>query len=207
VLCAAVASGALGSRQIVQNGTVNQTTTWRCTGPVALDSVTVTIGPSSPSTDAVLLDKGCTGTIGRIDVVQYKGDGIKFGAANDLTINGGSVRCYAHLPGKHQDGIQVLGGTHIRVSNLDVGCYTANNSQVWMNPAGQGSSNGASDLIFDHSRFDGHGSGSYGFANMQSTDSGLTNSLVCPNAHPKREYLDKGATRPVNSGNTIAASC
>ena len=48
--------------------------TWVCDGPVDLDSVTVTMTPATSSErrdqDAVHLEPGCTGRIGRIDVTQ-----------------------------------------------------------------------------------------------------------------------------------------
>src|SRR4051812_23443401 len=62
--------------------------TWVCDGPVALDSVTVTIHADLPDRlDAVKLAPGCTGWIGRIDVTQYAADGIKIAqGAHDLRI-------------------------------------------------------------------------------------------------------------------------
>jgi hypothetical protein len=189
--------------------------TWRCTGPVDLDLVSVTITANAPLLDAVLLDKGCSGRIGNLLITQYQGDGVKIGGAQNLTVESATIRCFAHASGKHQDGIQILGGSHIRLLNFDVGCYSANNSQVWMNPAGVGHSTGASDVVFVGGHFQGffdkgqYGKGgSYGFANVQSTDSGVMNAVLCPGSSPKLTYYQGvKAVNPVNVGNTIEPSC
>jgi hypothetical protein len=185
-----------------------------CAGPVHLTSVSVTM--KNVSGDAVFLRKGCTGTIGRIDIVQFHGDGIKLGAAHDLTIGGGSIRCYAHDALKHQDGVQILGGTNVSFRNLDVGCYSANNSQVWIND-GNGSGPGGlpTNVVFDGGRFQGLYSGgrygpggSYGVAIVNSVGSGVRNATVCPNAHPQRAlYVAAGAQSPVTSGTKVATGC
>jgi len=189
--------------------------TWRCTGPVNLDSVTVTITPKAPVMDAVLLDQGCTGTIGSLVITQYRGDALKIGLAQNLTVGSALIRCFAHASGKHQDGVQILGGSHIRLINFDVGCYSANNSQVWINPAGQGGSNGANDVVFVGGHFQGFfgtgqygDGGAYGFANVQSTNSGIKNAILCPGSHPKTTYYQGAkAINPINTGNTIKPSC
>ncbi len=189
--------------------------TWRCTSAVDLDSVSVKITAAASAMDAVLLDQGCTGTIGNLIVTEYRGDAVKIGSASNLTIKGGVVRCFAHALGKHQDGIQITGGSHIRLINLDVGCYSANNSQVWMNPAGVGGSTGANDVVFVGGHFQGlfgigqYGKGgSYGFANVQSSDSGVMNAVLCPGSNPKLTYYQGlEAIDPVNSGNTVMSKC
>ena len=189
--------------------------TWRCTSAVNLDTVKVTITAGAPAMDAVLLDKGCTGTIGSLVITEYRGDALKIGSASNLTVKSAVIRCYAHAAGKHQDGIQITGGSHIRLINFDVGCYSANNSQVWMNPAGVGTSNGANDLIFVGGHFQGffgtgqYGKGgSYGFANVHSTNSGVQNATLCPGSSPKLTYYQgTQATNPINTGNTIKPSC
>ncbi len=186
-------------------GSISQGTTWKCTGPVALDSVTVTIAADSPSTDAVLLDTGCTGTIGSINVIQYKGDGVKFGGASNLTIQSMTVRCYAHVPLKHQDGVQVLSPSHVRVYNTDLGCYSANNSQMWWNPAG--SNGGATDVVFQGGVVDPRCSGSYGIDILTATNSGVQDfTFLTANAHPKREFKDSGVGS-VSTNVTLAKGC
>jgi hypothetical protein len=212
----AVAVAGLAAVAVVQSaaaGRANPTTgsvslvdkSFVCDGPVQLDSVSVTI--KNVSNDAVLIRSGCTGSIGRIDVVQYRGDGIKVGNAHDLSIGGGSVRCYAHDAGKHQDGIQALGGQNVTFNNMDVGCYSANNAQVWLND-GAGGKNMPTNVVFNGGKFDGRGSGAYGFAIVNSIGSGVRNATICPNKHPVRQlYVGSGATSPVTDGNTIASKC
>ncbi len=187
--------------------------TWICTGLVNLDSVTVTI--TGVSKDAVYLRSGCTGRIGSINIVQYHGDGIHVNAgAHDLIVGGGTIRCYAHDVGKHQDGIQVMGGTNVEFDNLDVGCYSANNSQVWINSGSNG--NGMpTNVMFNGGHFQGyfaHGQygpgGSYGIAIVNSVNSGAIGTTICPNAHPQRAlYIGSGAVNPVNIGNNLPPSC
>jgi hypothetical protein len=216
VVLAGIAAGAALAEPVRGLGSISLVDqTWRCTGPVNLDSVTVTITAKASSMDAVLLDKGCTGTINRLVITEYRGDALKVGAASNLTVQSGLIRCYAHAAGKHQDGIQITGGSHIRLVNFDVGCYSANNSQVWMNPAGVGSSTGANDVVFVGGHFQGFfgvgqfgKGGSYGFANVQSTSSGVKNAVLCPGSSPKLTYYQgPEAVLPVNTGNTIKASC
>lgn len=185
-----------------------------CSGAVHLASVKVTM--KNASGDAVFLRKGCTGSIGRIEVVQYHGDGIKLGAAHDLVVGGGSIRCYGHDSGKHQDGIQILGGSNVSFRNLDVGCYSANNSQVWINDgSGSGPGGVPTNVVFDGGRFQGLADGgrygpggAYGFAIVNSVGSGVRNATVCPNAHPQRAlYVAASAKAPVTSGTEVATGC
>lgn len=180
---------------------------FKCDGPVNLNSVTVTITRSANASDAVRLREGCTGFIGTINVTNYKGDGIKLGNAHDLVIGGGTIRCFDHSDGKHQDGVQALGGDNVTFYNLDVGCYSANNSQVWINE-GSGGSNPPTKVVFEGGKFDGQGSGSYGVVIGNSISSGFRNATVCPNAHPARQFkVFDGAIDPVNDNNLIASSC
>lgn len=187
--------------------------TWICNGPVDLDSVTVTI--ASVSKDAVYLRSGCTGRIGSINIVQYHGDGIHVNAgAHDLVVGGGTIRCYAHDPGKHQDGIQAMGGTNVQFDDLDVGCYSANNSQVWINSGSNG--NGIpTNVVFRGGHFQGYFAqgrygpgGSYGIAIVNSVSSGAIGATICPNAHPQRAlYIGSGAVNPIDVGNNLPAAC
>lgn len=176
-----------------------------CNTPVHLASVTVTI--RNVSKDAVLLRSGCTGSIGKLTVVTYRGDGIKVGNAHDLSIGSGSIRCYGHDVGKHQDGVQALGGQNVTFSNMDVGCYSANNSQVWIND-GAGGKNTPTNVVFHGGKFDGKGSGAYGVAIVGSIRSGVTGATICPNAHPVRAlYVGSSAQSPVMSGNSVVSHC
>lgn len=185
-----------------------------CTAPVHLASVTVTI--RNVSSDAVLLRNGCTGSIGKLTVVQYHGDGIKVGAATNLVIGGGSVRCYGHDSGKHQDGVQVLGGHDVTFIGLDVGCYSANNSQVWINNGnGNGPGGTPTRVVFQGGHFQGyfnHGQygpgGAYGVAIIDSVSSGIVNATICPNAHSAHALFVAGSAKsPVTTGDKVVSSC
>jgi hypothetical protein len=144
VAIAGIASRGASSGGIrILTGSINQVNKgWTCQGPVSLDSVTVTMnqnGGALPTQganndDAVHLSHGCTGTIGQITIVQYRGDGIKVGwGAHDLTVRGGSIRCLARDPGKHQDGVQVMGGQNVTFVGLDDRCQSSNNSALFIN--------------------------------------------------------------------------
>src|SRR5690242_1339536 len=50
---------------------------WNCTGPVALDSMVVTVETSAAHIDAVHLASGCNGTIGSLVVQTRSADGVK----------------------------------------------------------------------------------------------------------------------------------
>ena len=133
VVAAAVPAAIAGSTDSTPlTGAVSQTDkTWFCLGPVNLSSVTVVI--KSVQSDAVHLAAGCTGTIGKLTVVQYQRDGVKVApGAHDLTVGGGSIRCYAPDPGQHQDGIQAMGGQRVTFVGMDDQCLSANNSAFFV---------------------------------------------------------------------------
>lgn len=102
--------------------------TWHCRGPVALSVLRVTM--HGTSADAVHLDAGCTGTIGRIEIVGNGagigpgGDAVKIHrGAHDLRIGGGFIDCGRKAKRKHQDAIQAMGGRRITfVGIASTGC-------------------------------------------------------------------------------------
>jgi len=86
--------------------------TWHCTSRVHLSVLRVTM--RSSTADAVHLDDGCTGTIGKIEIGGPHGDGIKIHrGAHDLVVEGGFVDCGPKAQHKHQDAIQAMGGKRI----------------------------------------------------------------------------------------------
>jgi hypothetical protein len=181
-----------------------------------MQSVSVTISATSLATDAVKLANGCTGYIGHIDVVQWKGDGIHIANAHDLVIGSVTIRCYAHVPLKHQDGIQVLGGQNVTINNADVGCYSANNSQVWINDGAGGAGPGGvpTNVVFVGGHFQGYYNngeygpgGSYGVSIGTSVNTGFRNAVICPNAHTGRQFNIGSATNPVDDNNSLPSSC
>jgi hypothetical protein len=181
---------------------------WTCDGPVKLDSVTVTIDASSSARDAVHLRPGCTGTIGRLVVTQSIGDGVKVAeGVHDLTIGGGSVRCLAKGPDLHQDGIQVMGGSHITFRGLTVDCGRAGerliNSNLFIRQAGK-SVNPPTDVVCVDCAF---GGGAAHTVNIQaSLRSGVEDSTICTAKYPKLTLtVGPSAVEPVVSGNSVGA--
>jgi hypothetical protein len=205
-----------GSSGVTTGSVQLEDKTWTCPGAVNMQSVSVTISATSLATDAVKLANGCTGYIGHIDVVQWKGDGIHIANAHDLVIGSVTIRCYAHVPLKHQDGIQVLGGQNVTINNADVGCYSANNSQVWINDgSGSGPGGTPTNIVFQGGKFQGYFNngqygpgGAYGVAIVGSVQSGVRNATICPNAHPAHAlYVATSAQAPVTSGTVLSHNC
>jgi len=190
---------------------------WVCPGPVDITgTVQVTIDQSG-SGDAVKFANGCTGYINRIVVTQYQGDGIHVGNAHNLTIGSVLIRCYGHAAGKHQDGVQVLGGSNVTIDNADIGCYSANNSQVWINNGSGGNGPGGvpTNIIFNGGHFQGYFNngqygpgGAYGVSIGDSVGSGFRNAVICPNAHTGRQLnITPSASSPVDVSNQMPSSC
>jgi hypothetical protein len=106
------------------HGSVNVAdTTWHCRSSVDLAVVRVALHDQRQ--DAVHIDRGCKGTIGRLEIVGNGGalgpggDGVKVhDGAHDLTILGGFIDCGAKRKGKHQDAIQAMGGRNVVFHNL-----------------------------------------------------------------------------------------
>src|SRR3954465_14317351 len=109
--------------------------TWTCASRVDLDPVKVTMTRAVYGNrrleDAVHLQPGCTGRIGRLEGVQYAADGVKgAGGVHDLPGAGGSIRCPAKAPNLQQDGIQVMGGPRITFRGLSVDCGRASDRLI-----------------------------------------------------------------------------
>jgi hypothetical protein len=182
---------------------------WVCTGPVDLDSVTVTMTPNYPSRrggDAVHLENGCTGRIGKLKVTTSIADGVKIGeGAHDLAIGGGSVRCLAKLPGLHQDGIQAMGGLRITLRNLTVDCGRSNerliNSNLFIKKAGR-SLYPPTDVVCVDCYLGG--SAAHTVSIQESVRSGVRASTLCSAKYSKLT-LDVGpkAVDPVTAGDSL----
>ncbi len=185
-------SGSSESRSVVL---VDQQ--WRCSGPVDLDLVKVTMHAGS---DAVSIARGCSGRIGRVEVDTWTADGIKVQnaspVAQDLVIGGGYVECHAISPDSHQDGVQAMGGSRLTMRNLVIDCL--GNSNFYVNRAGGGAST-PTDVVCDGCVF-GPRSASTLYIGS-SLRSGARNSVVC-----EGRYFDiriEGATGPVTTGTVI----
>jgi len=210
----ATAAAPAPSGDVVSNGKP-----WRCSGPVNLASVTVTIGANDPGDDGVHLSSGCTGYIGSITVDQWHGDGIKVGTgAHDLEIGQINVHCYAHDAGKHQDGVQVMGGTNIKFDGGYIGCYSANDSQAMIH-VGAAVNEIPTNVIFDKITADPAGKqdptgqplytygngGAYGISNGQSQNSGYTNLTMLSLANRHDIFQGTAAVNPIWSYTSLAA--
>jgi hypothetical protein len=186
--------------------------TWVCDRPVHLNSVTVTMsaamGDDRRFADAIHLQPGCTGQIGRIVVTQSAGDGVKVAeGVHDLTVFGGNIRCLAKAPNLHQDGVQVMGGSHITLENLHIDCGRAGdtlvNSNLFIRQAGK-SLSPPTDVVCVRCWFGG--GAAHTVSVQDSIRSGVTDSTLCP-ARYSRQMLAIGreAVDPVTSGNHIGA--
>jgi hypothetical protein len=174
-----------------------------CTGPVDIDLVKVTMrtyrgGNGGPGVDAIVLDPGCTGRIGRIEVDTWLGDGVKVrvgpNAAHDLTIGSGYVRCHAVHGSIHQDGVQAGAGERITFRKLAIDCL--GNSNFYTTGWGGGH---ADSVLCDGCAL-GPNSASTLFTNDRSEHSGARDSLVCEGRHPHLTFRLASATS-VNVGN------
>ena len=184
--------------------------TWVCKGPVDLDSVTVTITKATygdrKNEDAIHLQPGCTGRIGRIAVTQWAGDGVKVAdGVHDLTIGGGFVHCLAKAPVLHQDGIQVLGGLRITFKGLNVDCGRSTsrliNSNMFIKMAGRAQTP-PTDVVCDGCAFGGWAA--HTVSVQTSIRSGVTNSSLCLARFPQLTLtVGADAVDPVGTGNTV----
>ena len=117
--------------------------------------------------------------------------------AHDLLIGGGYIRCFDHVPGAHQDGIQALGGERITFRDIEINCNSTVNAQFFV----AGSNNAIpADIVCDRC-FLGSGAAST-FAIGASVRSGVRNSLVCQGRF-RSSNITAAATDPVDVGNTI----
>jgi hypothetical protein len=203
-----VVAGCGGSRRATQVVLVDHT--WTCTSDVDLDLVRVTMSPQSVGVrsqeDAVHLRSGCTGRIGRLEVNQWAGDGVKVAqGVHDLTVDGGSIRCHAKAPRLHQDGIQALGGNNVTFHDLSVDCGHKDarlvNSNLFIKQSGR-STTPPTNIVCDGCRLGGWAAHT---ADIQtSVGSGLRDSILCEARFPRLTLtIGPGASGPVNSGNHI----
>ena len=129
--------------------------------------------------DAVYLREDCTGRIGRIEIDTWQGDGVKVNvpepAAHDLVVGGGYIRCHAHGPGGHQDGIQVMSGERITFENLEIRCSSDPNAQFYVSALEPGM---PTDVVCDGCLL-GSGAAQTLFID-ESVRSGARDTLVCP---------------------------
>jgi hypothetical protein len=183
---------------------------WICDGPVALDSVDVSVETSAAHIDAVHLASGCTGTIGSLTVTTASADGVKVAeGVHDLTIGGGSVTCTAKALTLHQDAVQAMGGSAVTFEGVRLDCGRADESLIdanWRVAKAGKSTTAPTGIVCDHCWL-----GSYTAHTVdlqESIASGVTNSTVCPGKFPRLTFtVGPDAVDPVNVGNGFPASC
>jgi hypothetical protein len=184
--------------------------TWVCKSAVALDSVTVTMTTAAPGgsagTDAIHLESGCTGRIGRIEVTTSVADGVKVAqGVHDLTIAGGRVRCLAKLPAVHQDGIQAMSGTNVTLSGLVVDCGRPQddliNSNLFVNQGVNSTQPPKNILCVDCVL---GAAAAHTVSIQKSVGSGVVDSTLCPARFPKQTLaIGADAVHPVDVGNRV----
>jgi hypothetical protein len=166
---------------------------WYCTGPVDLDLVKVTM--RDVSQHGVFLNRGCTGTIRRLEVDTWHQDGVKVGGGHDLVIESGAITCHANDRVTHQDGVQAQSGERVTFQGLRIDCRTATNAAFFVSAVGLV----PSDIVCEQCTFLPANS----TVNVKkSVRSGVRNSVVCEGtAHGI--WIQGGAVDPVNTGNVV----
>jgi hypothetical protein len=166
---------------------------WYCTGPVDLDLVKVTM--RDVSKHGVFLNRGCTGTIRRLEVDTWHQDAVKVGGAHDLVVESGTLTCHANDRVTHQDGVQAQSGERVTFRSLRVDCRTATNAAFFVSAVGLV----PSDIVCERCTFLPANS----TVNIKkSIRSGVRNSVVCRGtAHAI--WIQGGAVDPVDEGNVV----
>jgi hypothetical protein len=203
-------TGARGHGMLT--GSIAQTDqTWTCRGPVDLDSVSVTMTSAITTRrggDAVHLEPGCTGHIGRLEVVTSVADGVKVAeGVHDLGVDGGSIRCVGKVADVHQDGMQVMGGARITLRGLRIDCGRPQdaliNSNLFIKRSGR-SVNPPTDVVCVDCSLGG--SAAHTASIQESVRSGLVDSRLCAAKYSKLTLsIGANAVDPVDVGNAIDA--
>jgi RTX calcium-binding nonapeptide repeat (4 copies)/Divergent InlB B-repeat domain len=175
---------------------------WVCKERVDLDLVKVTMHADD---DAVSLETGCTGRIGRIEVDTWTDDGIKVqnsstDAAHDLTIESGYVVCHHIEEGYHQDGIQVMGGARLTFKNLSLDC--AGNANLFVAKGGLLVT--VPTQVVCRNCFLG-AKASTSLRVEESVSSGAVASLICPGVHFSKIFTPESVSG-VDVGNVVLPS-
>ena len=205
------ASGGRSGHGVLTGSVAQTDQTWVCRGPVDLDSVSVTMTSAFTSRqrgDAVHLERGCTGRIGRLDVVTSVADGVKVAAGvHDLAVEAGSIRCAGKVADVHQDGMQVMGGARITLRGLRIDCGRSQealiNSNLFINRSGR-SVNPPTDVVCVDCSLGG--SAAHTASIQESVRSGLVDSRLCAAKYSKLTLaIGPNAVDPVDVGNAIDA--
>lgn len=174
---------------------------FRCTGPVDLDLVRVTM--RTPVADAISLDENCTGRIGRIEVETWTADGVKVqnhgAVAHDVVIESGYVKCHDIAGEYHQDGIHVMGGRSITFRNLRVDCL--GNSNLFLAEGGQGAVT-PTDVVCEQCVFGPNAGQTLFYAD--SIRSGARGTTICTGRF-RAIRVEPGAESMVEADNEVLA--
>jgi hypothetical protein len=158
--------------------------------------------------DAVHLEPGCTGRIGRLDVVTSVADGVKVAeGVHDLAIDAGSIRCRGKVADVHQDGMQVMGGARITLRGLHIDCGRSQdsliNSNLFIKRSGR-SVDPPTDVVCVDCFLGG--SAAHTASIQESVRSGLVDSTLCAAKYAKLTMsIGPTAVDPVDVGNAIDA--
>jgi hypothetical protein len=157
--------------------------TWHCTGPININSVSVTIDQNAPKNaqDAIHLDD-CSGYIGQIHVIQ---DGVQALGGTNITINNLDDRCYTSTNSDFYLNVNVnvpdSHATNVICNNCFFGASTTD-------PTTGRASGGPSATVF---------------IGKTAVNSGIENSTVCPGHF----YTLREDTNAVNVNTTILKYC
>ena len=166
-------------------------------GPLDLGTIQVVLGPNDKPGDAVAFRNGATGHVRAIIIETYCGDGIKVNAGcHDLIVDSVHLLCRGKPDGKHQDGIQVMGGRNVKFMGGYIGGYSVNNSQIMIH-TGAGGQEVPEEVVFDSFVLDPQGTGAYGASNGEGIRCGFTNLTLLTLSNLHDLYQGKGTQEPV----------
>ena len=154
------------------------------------------------------LEPGCTGHIGRLDVVTSVADGVKMTeGVHDLAVDAGSVRCLGKVADVHQDGMQIMGGARITLRHLRIDCGRQEdrliNSNLFIKRSGRSVDPPTDVVCVDCSL---GGSAAHTASIQESVRSGLVDSRLCSAKYSKLTLsIGPNAVDPVDVGNAIDA--
>jgi hypothetical protein len=162
--------------------------------------------------DAVKLAPGCTGTIGRLDVMTLSGDAVKVAdGAHDLLVGGGTILCRDKVddPSVHQDGIQAMGGRAITFLRMSVDCGREEaskiNSNIFLNQAAA-STAPPTDVVCEACWLGPGAAHTVTIGN--SLRSGIVRTTVCPAKYRNLTLnVTAEAVKPVTRNDTLPLSC
>jgi hypothetical protein len=210
---AATTSTLTGSINITcSQGGCGSFTGWKCDGPVDLDSVYVNVDYpgglfNGHGLDGVTLTQNCTGRIGKLTILQNSEDGLKINGAHDISIGGiGSTITLNGIssPKNHQDAIQVTSGNNVYLDNIFTDGPTATNGQLYINATGTSLPN---NVVCTGCKFKPNPTHFNNVIINGSSNSGVIDSIICPDAKPDPLQIGPMAVNPVNVNNTKPDSC